>query len=315
VQIYWDDNPEEPAEVVRFKARRVVDYVVGLNANAICVSFPFFTDTIRSSSVHGGKGTPSPERLEILLDEASRVGLRITLRPTLDERLLVAANPLDWRGTIKPASGDAWFVSYRDFITPYLAIAEKRGVATVVIGTELSSLEGDQRWQSLVAYIQTVFTGETGYAFNWDVFVHTSVRMPVDRVGVDAYPELPLDDDASVANLAIAWDRWLNQRGAGPLPQVTLYEVGAAAQRGIYRHPANPHINGTPVMQELQQRWFAAACQTARRRSLAGLYWWRVDFHKDPATADPLRDPHESFIGRAGEEAVRDCFSDWGAAG
>ncbi|ONH37360.1 glycoside hydrolase family 113 [Protofrankia sp. BMG5.30] len=312
VQVYWDDNPDEPVELVRAKARQIVDYVVDLEANALCVSFPFFTDTARSNAVHGGRTTPTPERLGILLDEARRSGLRVTLRPTLDERTLTAANPLDWRGTIRPGDRDAWFASYRRFLTPYLALAARTGVATVVIGTELSSLEGDPRWAELAAYARTLFGGETGYAFNWDVFVHTAVRMPVDRVGVDAYPELPLSDDASVAELAAGWHSWLDRRARGQMPSLLLYEVGAPAQDGIYRHPANPN-NGGPVNEVVQQRWFAAACQMARERSLAGLYWWRVDFHAGPATVDPLRDRHESFAGRAAEQTIRDCFSGWRA--
>ncbi len=312
VQVYWDDNPDESAQAVALKAARIVDYIVDLDANAISISFPFFTDAVRSSTVHAARGTPAPERLGILLDEAAREGLRITLRPTLDEKSLVAANPRDWRGTINPTSRDAWFASYRGFLAPYLALAEQHHLNTVVLGTELNSLEGDPRWGNLAAYTRTVFTGEIAYAFNWDVFVRTRVRMPVDRVGVDAYPELPLGDDASVAELATAWNRWLNQKAPGVMPQVMLYEVGAAAQPGIYRHPATPQTDGMPVIPELQKRWFVAACQLARERALAGLYWWRVDFHVNPATADPLRDRHESFVGRPAEQAIRDCFSAWG---
>ncbi len=270
-------------------------------------------DTVRSSAVHAGPGTPTPDRLAILLDEAARVGLRITFRPTLDEKNLVEANPLDWRGTIRPASRDAWFASYRDFIEPYLTLAQRQDVATVVLGTELGSLESDPRWKGLAAHTRTVFTGETGYAFNWDVFVHTNVVMPVDRVGVDAYPELALGDDASVDELAAAWNTWLDKKAPGAMPNLLLYEVGAPAQSGIYRHPANPYNNGTPLNEVVQQRWFAAACQMARGRTLAGLYWWRVDFHTDPGIADPLRDRHESFIGRAAEQVIRDCFGVWGA--
>ncbi|WP_239405092.1 hypothetical protein [Frankia sp. Cj3] len=312
VQVYWDDNPDESAQMIALKAQRVTDYVVDLDANAISVSFPFFTDTVRSSTVHGARGTPAPERLGILLDEAARAGLRVTLRPTLDEKSLVAANPRDWRGTLNPVSRDAWFASYRGFLAPYLALAEQHHINAVVLGTELNSLEGDPRWEKLAAYTRTVFTGEIGYAFNWDVFTHTRARMPVDRVGVDAYPELPLGDTASVAELTTAWDSWLGQRAPGPMPQVMLYEVGAAAQAGIYRHPANPQIDGTPAVPELQQRWFIAACRVARARALAGLYWWRVDFHIDPAAVDSSRDRHESFIGRPAEQAIRDCFSAWG---
>ncbi|WP_131767675.1 glycoside hydrolase family 113 [Candidatus Protofrankia californiensis] len=312
VQVYWDDNPSDSVELIRLKARQIVDYVVDLEANAICVSFPFFTDTARSNAVHGARSTPTPERLGILLDEAKHSGLRVTLRPTLDERNLTAANRLDWRGTIRPVERNAWFASYRRFLTPYLALAERTGVATVVIGTELNSLEGDPHWADLAAYARTLFSGETGYAFNWDVFVHTTVRMPVDRVGVDAYPELPLPDDASVEELAAGWNAWLDRRARGTIPGLLLYEVGAPAQDGIYRHPANPN-NGGPVNEVVQQRWFAAACRMARERALAGLYWWRVDFHVDPSTVDPLRDRHESFAGRAAEQTIRDCFSTWRA--
>jgi hypothetical protein len=313
VQIYWDDNPADTPTLVRFKAERVIDYVVGLDANAVSISFPLFTSGPRANSVTAGPATPSPARLAILLDEIKRAHLRTTLRPILDEESLTAIDRLAWRGSIEPADRNAWFDSYRSLLTPYLVLADRTRVETVVLGTELTSLETDLRWLALATYVRGVYRGETAYAFNWDVFMHTPVEMPVQRIGVDAYPELKLGDEASLADVTAAWNEWLDQRRAGPLSKILIYEVGAAAQNGLYRRPARHPTKRSALNELLQERWFAASCQAAQDHEMAGLYWWKVDFHLDPAAADPLQDEHDSFVGRPAEQVIRSCFASWGA--
>jgi hypothetical protein len=99
------------------------------------------------------------------------------------------------------------------------------------------------------------------------------------------------------------------------MPNVVIYEIGAVAENGLYRRPSRRHTEGAALNEALQQRWFIVACRVARARAVAGLYWWKVDFHLDPAAADPAADRHDSFVGRPGEDAVRSCFASWGAAG
>jgi hypothetical protein len=90
VQVYWQDNPADALEVLQVKAARVFDHVVGMEANSVSISFPFFTDTITASTVSTDLRTPSPERLGMVVDDARRSGLRVAVRPLLDEANLIA---------------------------------------------------------------------------------------------------------------------------------------------------------------------------------------------------------------------------------
>jgi len=314
MNVYWQDNREDSEEVLRAKARRIVDYIVTLDANSVAISFPFFTSGPLASEVYAGASTPSPRRVGIVLDEFHRSGLRSMLRPILDERSLLAAGIHNWRGNIRPASRDEWFTSYRRLLAPYVKAAHANHATTFVIATELNSLEGDPRWAGLVGESKRAFGGEIAYAVNWDNYVNRPIDMPVERFGIDAYFPLELGDGASVSMLVAGWNRWLEQRTGGPLPGLILSEVGAPAENGAYHHPGVWGTAGGPLNLAVQKRWFTAACQVARQRAMAGLYWWKLDFHVDPARADPRSDMHDSFVGRPAEDAIQSCFSAWGSS-
>lgn len=311
-QILWYAGKNESDSTVRAKSRRLVDYMVSMDMNSVSVSFPFVTRSITSDSVSAGDITPTPEHLAILLKEASASGLRITLRPTLDERSLMADDPLAWRGQIRPASRTAWFASYERFLEPYLKLAAEHKAHTFVIGTELSSMEGKPQWKSLISSAEKLFPGEIAYAVNWDAYVAGPVDVPVTKLGIDAYfPLKRLKDDAPVSAIVDGWQDWLDKKSTGPLNRVLLYEVGAPAENGAYKHPGVWGGNGGPLNLKVQQNWFEAVCQVARDREMAGLYWWKLDFHVDPAKADPTKDVHDSFLGRPAEESIAKCFRSW----
>jgi hypothetical protein len=308
------DNPRDSDEVVRAKSRRVLSYLVGLDANSVSLSFPFFTSGPRASSVFGDDATPSPLRIGILLDEAHSAGFRTTVRPLMDEQALLAVSRKSWRGNLKPASRDKWFASYQEFLAPYLRVAQDRKAATFVVGTELNSLENDARWHRLIAEARRGFKGEIAYAANWDSYLSGDVDLPVDQVGIDAYFPVQVSDEASVTRLANGWQRWLDQKSERAMPTALIYEVGIPAENGAYRHPWVWGMAGEPLNLAIQERWYAAACQVARKREMRGIYWWKLDFHTDPATADAKHDIHDSFVGRPGERAIQACFSAWGSA-
>jgi hypothetical protein len=313
MNVYWVDNQSDSVDVIRTKARRLADYVIMLDVNSISISFPFFTSGPEASSVYTASSTPSASRVGIVLDEFYRNGLRTTLRPLMNEKALLDVNRHAWRGSIEPTNRDDWFASYRQFLIPYLQVARDNHATTFVIGTELSSLEADDRWAAVVNRAKRDFGGEIAYAVNWDSYVRGPINMPVDQLGIDAYFKLEVGDDASIPMLVAGWNEWLDRRTSGPLSTLILSEVGAPAEGGAYRHPARWGHTDRPLNLDVQERWFTAACQVARQRRMAGLYWWKLDFHMDPAQADPLHDPHDSFVGRPAEYAIESCFSAWGS--
>jgi hypothetical protein len=316
VQVYWVDDPADTDDVVREKAHRVLDHVVGLDANAVSISFPFYADAIAANAVHGEAGTPSPQRLAIVLDEAARAGLRTTVRPLLDETNLIEQDNRNWRGELDPADRTAWFASYQKFLTPYLEMAETHQATTVVIAAELNAIQDDPRWRPLLAYARTLYTGEIGYAANWDAYPQAVAGVPADAVGIDAYPQLGIAPTATVAEMTTGWRRWLDRTApanAPGRPELLLYEVGAAAESRTLDNPAVPNRAGAALDQGVQSRWLDAACHAAQDRGLGGLYLWKIGFDVDPARADPVGDLHDSFLGREAERTMRDCFAEWGA--
>lgn len=314
VQVYWVDDPTDSPEVLRRKAARVFDHVVGLEANSVSISFPFFSESITASAVTTDARTPSPGRLGVVVDEARRSGLRVAVRPLLDEANLTAVDSRDWRGNLAPVDLDAWYASYQAFLEPYLVMAAEHQVATMVLGAELNSLQGDPHWAAISATARALYPGELAYASNWDSY--DEVRggvMPVDTVGIDAYPQLRLGPESTEADMAAAWTAWLD--ATVPAGDATLlFEVGAAAESRTLDNPAVPHRPGAALDEGIQARWLAAACAATRTRGLGGLYWWKIELDDEPAEANPVTDLHDSFLGRAAEDRMRACFAGWSAA-
>jgi len=306
VNVIWYDDTQNSDVVLEQKARRVFNYIVGLNANAIVISFPIYQRSGTSNTVSVGPGTPTPQRLDLVVRAAKLHGLRVTLRPLMDEQALVPQGY--WRGTLAPTNRAAWFRSYWNTVAPYAQLAQRDGVGTFVVGTEFSTLEGDSHWSWLVRQIRTVYSGRLAYSANWDRVRYSKKRIgvPVGLLGFDAYFPVNAPDSAEVSQLKAGWDYWLNRAPRSTnYRKVVLYEVGAPATAGFYNSPweANPN---KPIATQQQVRWFETACREFRSRHMAGIYWWKLDFHTDPVNPD-LSD-RGSFIGRPAERVIRACF-------
>jgi hypothetical protein len=308
VQVYWEENRKQSNTYIERKAGNLADYLVGLHANSVSISFPFYTGGISSTTISRGAKTPSWERLARVLQVFRDAGLRTSIRPIMNEESLNP--PKGWRGSIKPASRGAWFVSYSKFLGPYLRMAQKSKVATLVVGTELSSMEGDPRWKSLVFKAKKIYSGEIAYDANWDKYVGAHVSMPVDHLGVDAYFPVKVPDTASVGTLVNGWNTWLDKKTTGPLPRIVLSEAGIGAMDGAYRAPGDFYTRRT-LNPKVQANWYTAVCEVVQQRKMSGVYWWSIYF--DDNTHTPPDDKTASRLDFAGrpksEKAIRACFT------
>ncbi|MFG3291062.1 glycoside hydrolase family 113 [Streptomyces sp. NPDC048179] len=314
-QLYWEDNPKHPLEYVEKQARLQANYLVGLHANSISVSFPFFTGKLASTTVSRGDKTPTPDRLARVLQIFHEAGLRTTIRPLMDEHSLKAEN--GWRGAIKPTDRSAWFASYEKFVTPYLKAAESEKAATFVIGTELNSLEGDAHWETVVDDAEKVFSGEVAYDANWDNYVEGPITMPVTHLGIDAYFPVKVDDDAPVQDLVDGWNKWLDRKATGSLPKITVAEAGIGAMKGAYHAPGDFYTKRA-VNPQVQANWYTAVCKVVQERKMSGVYWWSIYFDDDPHTKpDDKVASRLDFAGRPlSEKAIKTCFtSDYAGPG
>jgi hypothetical protein len=316
VQLYWEDNPKHSLKYIEQQARTQADYVVGLHANSISVSFPFYTGTRTSTEISRGDKTPTPERIARVLEIFHEAGLRTTVRPLMDEKSLDTANG-GWRGNIKPTDRAAWFASYKAFMTPYLKAAHSEQAATFVIGTELNSMEGDPRWESLVDSAEKTFGGEVAYDANWDNYVEGPITMPVSHLGVDAYFPVKVADTASVSTLVDGWNDWLDKKATGPLPKIIISEAGIGAMNGAYHSPGNFYAKRA-VNLKVQANWYTAVCKVVQERKMSGVYWWSIYFDTDPnVKPDDKVASRLDFAGRPlSEKAIKSCFtSDYAGPG
>jgi hypothetical protein len=316
VQLYWEEEKTKRSDTfIEKQARKQAEYLIGLGANSVSVSFPFFIQNSTSDTLSAGAKTPSPERLQKVLKVFKDAGFRTQVRPILDEGTLKPAK--HWRGDIDPASRSAWFASYKKFLTPYLRAADDAKTNTFVIGTELNSLEGDVGWEPLVSSAEKNFSGEVSYNANWDNYVTGRINMPVNHLGVDAYFPVKAPDTAPVSDLVKGWNTWLDRKATGPLPKILVSETGIGAMNGAYHAPGDFYARRT-VNPQVQANWYKAVCQVVQDRKMQGIYWWSLWFDDDPNTKpDDKVASRLDFAGRPlSEAAIKSCFtSDYAGPG
>jgi hypothetical protein len=303
---YYSDGDSDDA--IASKARVTCQYIRQLHGNAAAISFPFYMEGSSSSTVGAGRTTPTPRQLAQVAEIVSNYGLRVTIRPLLDDE---AFQPAGWRGTINPADRDLWFASYGSFLDPYLRMADGSGLAQVDIGVELSSVAEDERWSQLISSARAVYRGLIGFSNNWDVFAHGLLGPPsIDVRGLDAYFPVDAGDSATTDVLAAAWIDWLDAtRKYADLSNIVLAEVGIAAQCGAFSKPNDWGDNSKPVDASVQQRWFAAAWRAMRHYRMAGIFYWMLDLNNPPGLCDPATDVPLSIVGR-GDQAIAACFAE-----
>jgi hypothetical protein len=313
IQVYWTANRNDSSTaVVRAKAKRIIDYAISLNANSVAVTFPFFTYGITSDTVYAKPNvTPSSGHIATFLAVAEKAHMRVTLRPVLNEDVLVARNPQAWRGSIEPKSRAAWFRSYRKLLLPYAAAAQAGRAATFVVGTELTSLEGSPQWSGLVRSLRSVYGGQLTYDLNHDEFSADTANPPIPSHNVDAYPQFVLPANASVARLTSSWDGWLGAHPPSVRRALTLSEIGIDAVAGSYKDPwAWRSTRSARIDTRVQAAWYQAVCNAVSAERLGGgIYWWEVNFDANPARPRPFESDRLTFLDRPAQRVIRNCFA------
>ena len=310
IQVYWVASKTDSDAVVQMKARRIINYALSLGANSIALTFPFYTYGLKSNEVYASQSTPSPAHIALFLAEAAKSHIRVTLRPILNETVLIAENPIAWRGFIQPTSIPGWFRSYRRLLLPYAEVAQSGHAASFVIGTELETLEPASEWPSLIRSIRSVYQGQLLYAENFDEFAKHDRVLPLSTFSIDAYPRFVLRDSASAGRLTAAWDHWLSSHSGIVLHKLVLEEVGIDAVAGSYSDPgAWVTTTSAPIDVKVQTKWYEAVCQAVKNKDLAGVYWWEVNFDADPANPAPWQSDRLTFLGRPAQNVIKNCFA------
>lgn len=282
---------------------QLLDRLAGLNVNSIAIVFPVYTDDVHATTVHGGQDTPTEAALTSLIRAARARGFNVMLRPILDEANVLPA----WRGAIRPRDAAAWFASYGGLLLSFARLAQREGVDSLVIGTELNSMETYvAAWRGLIADVRRVYSGRITYAFNFGTSFQTGFWPDLDFVSMDAY--FPLDHTpmgATAAQMAADWQRWLATIERADVPfhkSIVFTEVGLVPKVGAHLRPWDSTIKQAPDLDE-QRAYYEATCDTAPG-IVDGMYWWVTG----TSVANSLAPSDYSPLGRPAEDVVRSCY-------
>jgi hypothetical protein len=212
-----------------YAAANSLPSVVALGANAVAEGSDFGIDaqnsTVYANAVAGG-ATESDADVAEAIGEATKLGLSVMLKPTID--FLPGAsgqsNPMNGNypaGTARtlynPTSVASFFASYEQVIVEEAKVAQANGASIFCIGCELDQLTGPNYlsyWTSIISAVRIVYSGKLTYAALWndDVspWVGAGSNLPagtgnlatqvsfwnqLDYVGIDEYA--PISDLAA----------------------------------------------------------------------------------------------------------------------
>ena len=290
-----------PGQDMAAAAAADIAYITSLHANAVSISFPFFMAGPSSNTVRAKNTTPSPAQLAILVYDAQKAGLYISIRPLLDEGTLGTA-----RTRWSPTDPVAWFASYKRFLLPYAAMAQREKVQEFTVGTEFTVFEDSPQWNALDKALRRSFHGVLGCSNNWGPTAKAGNGGGTAFAGncghgvresIDAYQPVG-------ASFLTGWEAFDSS-----LPRGTVEtEVGIDAVAGAYKRPyQHKWTSATSLDPSLQANWFSAACQAAAKERLGGIYFWPLGLSNQPATGPTLTDQGQ-WAGGAGGKTIAQCF-------
>jgi hypothetical protein len=200
--------------------------------------------------------------------DAHAAGLRVTFLPIVR---LESPRSGEWRGNLKPADATAWWKSYEHQIVHYATLAQRARAAALVIGSELSTLDGDARpWQALAQKVRRHFRGQLVYAANWDHYRDSHAWDAVDAIALSVYFELAPEPDLRWGALR----KELEAFAAAQKKPLLFTEVGYLSQRGAAAWPWKEEAS-EPVDLEEQRRCYRAFTSAWNgASSLQGVFFW-----------------------------------------
>lgn len=266
------------AEDVSFSYAPLLKEIAAFGATHVALVVPLYQSNARTNDL--GLHTRLSPTLSLLADtirEARHQHLEVTVFP-----IVRLARPAagEWRGTLAPTNRRLWFRNYGELLGDLGAVAAQTGASRLVIGSELSSLDGDlESWRPLVERIRAVFPGRLVYSANWDHYQSASLFELVDEEGITGYFELRADARAPSDNAALeaAWHRVKGEILAwrqGRTRPFLFTELGYRSRAGSTARPWDEAPGGRPDVDE-QRRAFAAFRRVwAKTPGLDGVYIW-----------------------------------------
>ena len=266
------------AEDVSFSYASQLAEVVALGATHVSLIVPIYQSDVHAAdlALHT-RFSPTMALLADTIRLARRDGLEVTVFPILRLR---TARPGEWRGNLSPTDPAEWFRHYADLLGNLAAVANLTGAARFVVGSELSSLDGDlERWRPLLERIRAVFNGALVYSANWDHFRDARLLDLVDEDGVTGYFNLRDDDRAPADEPALerGWRRVaadLAAWHAGRRHPLVLTELGYRSRAGCTAAPWDEGGGGAVDLDEQRRAFESFRRVWTASTLLDGVYVW-----------------------------------------
>jgi len=292
------------AEDVSFSYASQLAELVALGATHVSLIVPIYQTDVHTADI--GLHTRFSPTLALLADTvrlARRDRLEVTVFPILRLR---TAKPGEWRGTLAPSNPTEWFRRYADLLGDLAAVANLTGASRFVVGSELSSLDGDvERWKPLLERIRAVFKGSLVYSANWDHFREAKLLDLVDEDGVTGYFNLRADDRAPSDEPALeeGWRRVKQELDAWHALRrhpLVLTELGYRSRAGCTASPWDEGAGGTVDLDEQRRAFEAFRRVWAASPVLDGVYVWNWYGFGGPASISytPRGKPAEAEVKR-----------------
>lgn len=189
----------------------------------------------RDSVVAATSNTPSDESLRSAIRTARGLGLKVMLKPHVDE---LGGGARAW---IEPKDAASWFATYRGYLLGYARLAREEGCDMFVVGTELALLETPNHWgawRRLIADVRAEYPGPLTYAANWHSAELVGFWKDLDYIGIDAYYPLVGGKNRKLLRLGwipvVAGVHALSAVNGRP---VIFTEYGLSSQKGANHRP------------------------------------------------------------------------------
>ncbi len=264
------DGP--PYRAVAIQVRRVdwidryircIDDIANLGADTVSIAVETHMENSSASKLWLDlRFTPTSDQLGRLIDHARAKGLRVMLVPSVAvaERAGGA-----WCGTIRPASWEQWWASYRDLIHHFAWIARDHHVEILCVGASLISTESHAaEWRETIAVARKEFPGKLIYSASWDHYEQVPFWSDLDMIGMNAYWRLGSNRFVSGEQLQNCWkeiqDNLVSLARKIGKP-VLFTEVGYCSLPSAVYAPWDPTITQNVADLETQERLYQAFLQ------------------------------------------------------
>lgn len=287
----------------KYGARNLAYVHDTLGAQAVGIAWNFYSPGNHSNQVERNKITLSPEAVTALTREAYTNHMVVEYRP------LIRVGPKwGWEGFIYPTDPQAWFNALYQAELPYLQIAQRLKVREFVVSTELQTLSSSYLWRQFLARVAHVYHGIVSYAAAEYDYYNSATHpvLPIRLLGMDSYPHINLPPTATVRQLVAGWSHRFSGVSKSELARTAIDEIGIQAARDAYHAPEAWNTNEGPLDEQVQARWFTAACRFVARSHMRGIYFWNVNLAGNPARP-PYPSP-STFEGKKGALAIHGCL-------